>query len=136
MYPLTSVFGLGLDSFLACLAIGSHELSWRERLRLAVAFGVCDAAATGLGSIRPHRIPEPPALLIYLLCALLLSRAARSSRTLLYALPALLSVDNLFAGAPASMALLLGLGSAAMAMFGLSLAAACRGVILDGQGEA
>jgi hypothetical protein len=125
------MYGLGLDSLLACLAIGAHGLSWRERLRLAGAFGVWDAAATVLGSFRPHRLPEPPALVIYLLCALLLSRAARSNRALLYALPALLSIDNLFGGAPASMALLVGLGSATMAMFGLSLAAACRRVILE-----
>jgi len=130
MYMLTSVFGLGLDSFLACLVIGWQELSWRERVRLAVAFGACDAAATLLGAFRPHPLPERPAFVLYLLFVLLLGRAARSSRTLIYALPALLSLDNLWGGRPASLTLALGLSSAVIAMCGLSLASACRRLIL------
>jgi putative Mn2+ efflux pump MntP len=135
MYALTSMFGLGLDSFLACLAIGAHELSWQERVRLAVAFGACDAAATFVGAVRPHWLLEPPALAIYVVFVLVLGRAARSNRTLLYILPVLLSLDNLFSGAPPSTALLLGLGSAVMAMFGLSFTAACRRLILKRQEE-
>ena len=115
-----------MDSFLASLVLGLGRQTWGERLRLAAAFGVCDAIATLLGSLRPLPVLRPPALLIYLLCALLLSRAARSNRTLLYVLPALLSVDNLFCGAQAGTALLLGLDSAAMAALGFLLVAACR----------
>jgi putative Mn2+ efflux pump MntP len=136
MGALVSMLGFGVDSFLASLPVGLRKLSWCEQMRLAVAFGVCDATATLLGSVRPHQLPHPPALLIYFLCALLLGRAARSNRTLLYALPALLSIDNLFAGTPASLAFLLGLSSAVMATLGLLLAAACRRLLRGSGGLA
>jgi putative Mn2+ efflux pump MntP len=126
MSALVSTLGFGADSFLASLVLGLGQQTWGERLRLAMTFGFYDAISTLLGSLRPLPLLHPPALLTYLLCALLLSWATRSNRKLLYALPALLSVDNLFCGAPAGMALLLGLGSAAMATLGSLLAPACR----------
>ena len=135
MHALFSVVGLGLDSFLACLAIGCYALSRRERLQFALAFGACDAAAALAGSVWPHRLPEPPTLAIYLICVLLLVSAARTSRTLLYSLPVLLSVDNLFSGVPASMAPALGASSAVMALLGLSLAALGRGMFLGSEAE-
>jgi hypothetical protein len=131
-----STLGFGLDSLLASLALGFGKLSWRERLRLAAAFGGCDVAATLLGTVRPHHLPHPPALVVYFLCALLAGRAARSSRALLYALPALLSIDNLFGGAPASLALLLGAGSATMSMCGFLLASVSRRLLRGGGGLA
>lgn len=65
-------------------------------------------------------------LAIYLVCVLLLVSAARTSRLVLYSLPVLLSVDNLFSGVPASLAPALGASSAVMALLGLSLAALGR----------
>jgi hypothetical protein len=136
MYSLTSMFVLGLDSFVSCLAIGSHSLSWRERLRLALAFGACDATATLLGTMRPHRVEELAVFPVYVLCALLIVRAYRPGRRLLYALPVLLSIDNLFSGDPVSMVPATGFGSAAMALLGVSLAAACRPVFVKSEGFA
>jgi hypothetical protein len=136
MHPLTSMFVLGLDSFVTCLAIGSHVLSWRERIRLALAFGACDATATLLGTVRPHRVEVLAAFPVYILCALVIGRAYRPGSRLLYALPVLLSIDNLFSGVPVSMAPGLGFSSLAMALLGLSLAAACRRVFAECEGAA
>jgi len=122
MYAVISLVGLGSDSFVASLVIGSYALTWRDRFRYAIAFGCCDAAAVLMGPMLPHRVPGPPALAIYLACVLVLAVAARTRRTVLYALPLLLSMDNLFSGAPPSMAPLLGASSAVMALLGLSLA--------------
>jgi putative Mn2+ efflux pump MntP len=126
MDTFTSGFGLSLDSLVAGFAIGHLSLSWRERLNLAIAFGAWDAAASFAGLGFPHRSLEPPSLMIYILCALLLGRAAQSSRNLLYALPAVFSIDNFFSGCPANAALALGLSSTILSLFGLSVAVACR----------
>jgi len=123
---LIPMVSFGFDSFLAGLAIGFCALSWRERFRLAVTFGVCDAAATLLGSWWPHSFQGPLVLAVYLLCVLLLVPSAPTRRALFYALPVLLSVDNLFGGAPASAATALGAVSTAMALLGLNLAALGR----------
>lgn len=124
MHPLISIVNFGFDSFLAGVAIGLCALSWRHNVRLALAFGACDTAATLAGSMWPHRLPEVPALAIYLICACLFVRAIRSNRVLLYVLPVLFSVDNFFGGDPASMAPTLGFGSTVMVLLGLSVAAA------------
>src|SRR5580704_16700470 len=116
MHSVTSVVALGLDSFLACLVIGTRPLIWRERVRLAVAFGGWDAMATLVGSFWLHRALELPAIVLWALCTFVLSRIALPSRPLLYLLPVLLSLDNLFAGSPASMAPVTALSSASMAL--------------------
>lgn len=59
--------------------------------------------------------------MIYGIAVALIIRAALRSRTWLYAVPILLTIDNLAAGRPAPEALVLGLGSAAMAGLGLVL---------------
>lgn len=128
MHPLISVVNFGFDSFLAGVTIGSHALSWRHKVRFALAFGACDSAATLAGSVWPHRLPEVPVLAVYLLCAFFFARAVRSNRALLYVLPVLFSVDNFFGGNPASTAPALGFGSAVMVLLGLSVAAAWRRV--------
>jgi hypothetical protein len=128
MHPLISLVNFGFDSFLAGVAIGLCAPSWRHNVRLALAFGACDAAATLAGSMWPHRLPEVPALAIYLLCAFFFAQAVRSNRALLYALPVLFSVDNFFGGSPASMVPALGFGSAVMVLLGLSVASAWRRV--------
>jgi hypothetical protein len=135
MHALTFVVEFGFDSFLAGLAIGSCALSKRHWLGLAFAFGACDAAATLAGSFRPHWIPDLPALPIYLVCAFLFARAVRPNRALLYVLPVLLSVDNFFAGNPASMAPALGFGSAVFVLLGLYVTAAFQRVCLVAQAE-
>jgi hypothetical protein len=128
--------GLGFDSFLVCLAIGCCAWSWPERFQFAVAFGTCDAAATLLGSMWPHLLSPPLALLVYLPCVCLLAPAAQNRRVLLYALPLLCSVDNLFGGLPASTAPALGAGSATMAFLGLSLSGVGRRMLLAPKAEA
>jgi hypothetical protein len=121
-----SWFDLSLDSFLCCLAIGTLALSSGEKLRLAMAFGACDALASFLGAILPHALPAPPTLPIYLVACLLLGLAARYSRTLLYALPVLLGIDNFFESAGPESVLAAGLGSAALALGGLTLGGLVR----------
>jgi hypothetical protein len=118
---LPSVVLLGSDSLLAGLAIGPILGSWRARAAYAVLFGVGDSAATLLGAMAPHGVPEPPAFLLYLGAAALVVQGARRDRAWLYALPALFCLDNLAAGNPAADAPGLGLGSAAMAGLGLAL---------------
>lgn len=135
MHVLFSVVGLGFDSFLAGLVIGSYALSSRDRFRIAIMFGACDAAATLVGSLWLHRSAEPPALAVYLICVLLLASSTRARRALLYCLPALLSVDNLFGGVPASLAPALGGSSALMALLGLSLAALGRDLFVLSDAE-
>jgi zinc transporter ZupT len=135
MRLLFSVLGFGLDSLLAGLIVGSLLRSWRERLGLSLAFGAFDAAAAFAGTVWLHRVPEPPALAVYLMCALLLAAAARYNRRLLYLLPLALSTDNFFSGAAGS-ALTLGVGSALLALLGLSLAAFGRSMFLASPQEA
>jgi hypothetical protein len=50
-------------------------------------------------------------------------------------LPAILSIDNFFAGCRASQAAALGFGSTVMAMLGLSLAAVCQRVFVAREAE-
>ena len=118
---LAAVVLLGTDSLVAGLAIGSCLTSRRAAAAYALSFGVCDGLGTVLGSVVPHRVPEPPAILIYLASAALLAQGARRSRVWLSALPVLFSLDNLAAGYPAADAPGLALGSAAMAGLGLTL---------------
>jgi len=124
MHVLASVLGFSLDTFLVCLGIGWQVRSWRERFRLALIFGMCDAMATALGSLWYYRLPELTTWAIYLLCAFLFGQAVRSRSAVVYALPVLLSLDNLFGGIPAGMAPVMGLGSTVIGLLGLSLAAA------------
>jgi|SRR5277367_4886597 len=125
MYSFFSLAALGLDSFLACLVIGARSAPSREPVRLAIAFGVWDAMATLVGSLWPHRSVELSVILTWALWAFLLCRMARPSRRFLYLLPALLSLDNLFAGSSASMAPAIAVSSASMALCGLFLGSIC-----------
>lgn len=139
MHVLASALIFTLDTFLVCLGIGWRLRSWRERLPLAVTFGLCDATATALGSAwrnrGPESLPELATFGVYLLCAwllgqLLLGQSGRSRSAPIYLLPVLLSVDNLLGRIPAQSAPILGLSSAVMALLGLSLAAAFRRVCM------
>ena len=121
---------LGFDSLVAGLAIGPFLSSRRTAAAYALLFGVCDGVATALGSMAPHRVPEPPAILIYLAAAALLAQGARRSRVWLSALPALFSLDNLVAGYPAADAPGVALGSAAMAGLGLALGGLGRRLVI------
>ena len=134
-YLLASVFSFSLDTFLACLGVGFFLKSWRQRLGLAVAFGACDGMAAGLGLRVDYHLPEPLTVTIYLLAAFMLGRAARSRSALLFALPVLFSIDNLFGGAPATLAPALGVGSALMAMLGLTLSLMVRQALVPSAAE-
>jgi hypothetical protein len=140
MHNLYTCVGLSLDSFLATLIIGSCSSSGGNRwpsghrrsplvgnqLTMALAFGLCDHAAAIAGSHWPHLLPEPGAAAIYLACAALLawSASSRHRRQLaIYALPVLLSVDNLFCSITPDLAPLFGFVSAAMALAGFGAAA-------------
>jgi hypothetical protein len=129
MDTLVDLSSLGFDSFLACLIVGALGISRRQALGLAGAFGACDAAASLLGSMWPiHLSPLMPVAAMGL-CALVLAAAARGARTLLPALPLLLSLDNLCAELPSGMALPAGAASAAMAALGLYVASTVRSLL-------
>lgn len=135
MHLLISTVALSLDSFLVCLGIGWHVRSWHDRLRLAMVFGGCDAVAAMLGSLWHYRSLGLTAFAGYLLCAFLLGQTIRPRRMLIYALPLLLSLDNLLAGVPANLAAALGAGSALMALIGLGLAAAGQHALIAVRSE-
>lgn len=126
MDHFVSGIALGLDSFLACTVIGAHLSPWRERGRLVIAFGACDAIATLLGPLTRHRSTEVSSITVLAVCVILIFAFTRRNRSWLYAVPLLLSFDNLFSGAPANIAPALGLNSALMAAVGLYLGAVCR----------
>jgi hypothetical protein len=128
---IASVLWLGTDSLAACLGIGLLTTTWLQRVRLAVAFGGCDAFASIRGPGFLHDLPAPPAIALYLSCAMLLGLAARWDRRVLYLIPLLLSIDNALSGTPASLAPLLGLSSAVLAMAGLALTGVCRQLFAD-----
>jgi hypothetical protein len=140
MHTLYTITALSLDSFFAALIIGACSPSRgnrrpsgpsrsplvRNQLPMALAFGLCDYAAAIGGSHWPHLLPEPSAAAIYLACAALLAWSASSRhrrQPTIYALPALLSVDNWFCGITADLAPLFGFVSAAIALAGFGAAA-------------
>jgi hypothetical protein len=127
---LLTMFLLGFDSLLAGLAIGPILSSWRGRAVFALLIGVCDGAATLLGAAVPHLVPELPSAALYLIAVALIIRGAQRSRTWLYAIPVLFSLDNVAFGSAPSDALGLALSSAAMACLGLALGGLGRGAAI------
>jgi hypothetical protein len=123
MSSLTLLFGPGFDSALCCVAIGTMPQPWSERFRLALAFGMCDAAASGLGSLFAWPLPNPPAIVVYLCCAALLGLAARHSPRVLYVLPLVLSLDDLVSGLPLEGSVVAGILSAMLSLLGFSAGA-------------
>jgi hypothetical protein len=94
MNTLDSSLLLGLDSALCCFGIGCTSLAWSTRMRLALAFGACDATGSVAGALLHHPLAAPPSYAVYLCCAVLLAVAARYSRNILYALPVLFSLES------------------------------------------
>jgi hypothetical protein len=124
MHVVDTITALSFDSFLASLILGTRSLATRQQLLLSAAFGVCDYAASMAGWSGSSAFEGPFQFAIYALCAALLALAARGPRrAMIYALPLLLSLDNLFCGIPSKMAPLLGVGSAAIALAGFGAAA-------------
>ncbi len=110
---------LGLDSLLACAALSSAAMSWRERCALAATFGACDALATALAPILRPDWPPLPLLSLYLAAVLLVGYRVRTSRMSILLLPLGLSIDNLLGYAAPATAGLCGLSSALLALLGL-----------------
>ena len=123
MNALDSSLLLGLDSGLCCFAIGLTPIAWSTSVRLALAFGACDAIASAAGALSNHPLAAPPTFIVYLCCVVLLGLATRYSRKLVYALPVLLSLDNFASGSGLGDALADGFSSAALALAGLVLGA-------------
>ncbi|MGF6931136.1 putative Mn2+ efflux pump MntP [Paraburkholderia sp. UCT70] len=118
-----SIFVLGLDSSVCCLVIGVTTLGWSTRLKLALAFGMWDACASVVSAAFGPMLPAPPSLVVWICCAVLLGLAARRYRGWINVLPAVLSLDNLAAGGGLNDAIADGVGSATLALFGLSVGA-------------
>jgi hypothetical protein len=68
----------------------------------------------------------------YLICAALIGIAARHSRSILYLVPFLLSLDNLIAGAPVAAVPGLAATSSAMALAGLLLGGLWQRAVVSG----
>jgi hypothetical protein len=123
---LASSLLLGLDSALCCLAVGAIMPSVRQRLGLALAFGLCDGIASIAGSMLASPFAEPSDAAIYLCCAAVLGLAARYWRPLVFALPVLMSIDNLVSGGNPGDAFLNVATSAALALVGLHMGVLVR----------
>jgi len=120
-----------LDAFIACCAIGWQAHTWRKRFALALMFGACDAAASMLASFWSLRTPEMVTFVVYLLGVFLFVHSVRSKPRLVYALPVVLSVDNLFGCASANVIPAVALTTTVAAMLGMTLAASVRrGLVL------
>lgn len=117
MSSLFSLVALSLDSFVASSLLGAGRLGWRQRLVLALSFGMCDGLAAMLGTLGPQLVAALAALELCSVGTFLLFCTALRKRWI-YALPVLLSLDNLFAANPRSPAFALGLTSASMALIG------------------
>jgi len=137
--PFLTVLLLGSDSFVVSFVCGPLRSGQWARLRLALAFGGCDALGMLAGaSLRWHlgawgRVPVPVVIAGVALCLVVATaRGKRFRGRLLFALPVLLSFDNLVfgaAGGPLSRQVvahagLSGLASGAMALGGLALGGA------------
>ena len=113
---------LSFDSLLAGIAAAPLIRSARQRIAFAVGCGVCDGAASFVGSLVPEAdVIDFPHWLTYLAGVLLLLRAMSTSRKWLFVVPILLSLDNLFAGAPTWDFGELAISSTVMASAGLAL---------------
>jgi len=136
MHAFLAALLLGSDGFTVSLALGPLITRTPARRRLALAFGLCDVAATIAGFALHRRIPGgwvaggAPALALSYGCYVLVvarSAPARLHRWPAYLLPVLLSLDNLAYGSAVPSpgagvvphALLLGASSAALAFTGL-----------------
>ncbi len=124
---LMSAFGLSLDSFVVCLALGPLTTSRICRYRLAGLFGTCDAMATLLSAAFGITLPDwvkslSPALVAsYGLCVLLLSRVSAWNPRAIYLLPIALALDNLVAGLPLHAVAVVGVVSGLTALIGLTI---------------
>jgi hypothetical protein len=112
---------LGLDSFVAGLLVGPVLKPWGRRVGLAVAFGSCDGIGTLGGAVLSHSVPDIPEVAVYVLAVSAVLLAARRSAWWLAAVPAVLALDNLAAGAPAELAPALAVSSGLMAWTGMAL---------------
>jgi putative Mn2+ efflux pump MntP len=137
MWLLTSL-SLGLDSLIVSAAVAPLLKSSHVRLLLAVLFGLFDGIGSLIGSEVGWRLSADLSTyaevgLVLLYAVYVLALAAWGSRNPVswpvWIMPALLSVDNLFAGRVAGagglpvglVVLYLGLSSCAMSVLGLLL---------------
>jgi hypothetical protein len=124
MHSLYAIAAFSFDSFIASLVIGCGSMGWRARIALGAGFGICEGAAAAVGSFSPHVGLESSQFVVYALCVTLLAANARDQRpALLFALPILLSVDNLFCGLSLESAPVLGIGSCVSSLMGFGAAA-------------
>lgn len=128
MHPLTTLFSLAFDSFLASCLLGMISMSWQQRVYLACAFGAWDALGSTLGMMLPHS-PEA-ALASFALAAWLYIEAVKPATKLYFALPILCSLDNLLTGASTpTPPLMIAASSATLAMLGLFVGARIRMIV-------
>jgi len=115
---------LGADSLVGGLAFGALLGRWRDRLALAMLFGVCDGVGSLVGGMLPHAFPDIPDALLYGLAVALIALSARHSRHWLFAAPFIFALDNLASGLPASSVPMLAISSGLLALVGI-IASVC-----------
>jgi hypothetical protein len=125
MHIFWALLTASIDSGVGAIAVGTLPMSRSERFKLAAAFGICDALASLVGSSVSLVVFDPPAFVLYLICAALMGFALRGSRTSRYGLALALSLDNLMMCRSPGAALTGGLFSAILALAGLYAGQQC-----------
>jgi hypothetical protein len=122
MSHLLAVTALSVDSLAAGWLIGPF-VRHRQTARLAVAFGLSDAAATILAQLSgPLKVPLVIAAAYVVACMMCVAVRRRSAS--IYLVPVLFGLDSLLYPVPIADTALLGVTSAALAYVGL-----CSGLI-------
>jgi putative Mn2+ efflux pump MntP len=138
---IANVFWLSFDSLVVSLALGPLLRLPSACIRLALAFGACDALAYVIGGalgwhVGGEWVRQAGAVLVFSYGLYVLAVAAwslsRVGRWLIWVMPLFMSLDNLAFGAAnpssslglAQRAFLLGIASGALALTGLLLSSA------------
>jgi hypothetical protein len=121
----THYIGTSIDSFLICCAWGALR-SRKSWLRLALLFGLFDAAATWAAAHGASGVLAYAAISGVLWVT---ARVRRPERSELVMLPALLGIDNLMLGIAEPSAVTAGLVSSLEALLGFGAAALVLGLV-------
>jgi len=130
-------FLLGLDGFALCAALGTSQAVYARRYQLCVLIGLFDAIAFGIGANIDLSLPKTIGAIVtaccggYVVALAWMARSHAMSRSILWLVPILLSLDNLAAGLAAGQpglpvgefGIVTGLTSGAMALAGFGTGA-------------
>jgi putative Mn2+ efflux pump MntP len=138
MSIVLATFILSVDSFVASLVVGAIGIDRNRQIRMAALFGVCDAAASVIGFACEPATHVPSSIQLPLFRVVLaayavigvlfcsrLKNAQRGTSWWIWALPVVMSLDNLLAPAgranPGGQAVIVALGSGLMSFAGFRI---------------